>query len=607
MSAASPQQGGSGGILDLCRVSLNMRLRNQTFFPGNIVEGVLEVDVKKAITYCGIRMKLVGKETVRMEREVERPVEYDAAGHVIPSTKQPKKISTKESIVYTKQLITLAGDLKNQADREGAFYKGEHSFELVPGRYSYPIAWQLPKNLPSSFSKRVGLDDMQVVYYIKAFVIRPGGQREVTKKAYINVVRPIPRSQWLAGAPVAAEKSFPIRLCCCLNKGTVAAKISIVRTLVATERDNLELSVEFDCTNSKQEVHGVIIWLTHRMTYIVQNTQNTIELARLLAESEKRRRHRPAVGERTNPQIEKILSPDEEESRVLGIGKAVTHTVEVARRHVSQTVRAGAKEVVNCFLPLPRDIIDPSFATYNMKSDYGLDVELLVPYSEEPLHSFQNTIVVVQAVDPTNASKPLYFREANYTRLPKGKLDVPEVYYNLPPDPCASYRPIPFECPPVIPRYDYVFEPSPIGIPGPSWQLVLPRVHGEDAELCTVPPLKPWQRGIGQFVCQDINPPKVEGFALKKRAAAKPSTSGESWSLLERNEDGDECDVNDDLMLKLPEPSAAHDSHHHDELLVPLVGKSSRAGNSNVVNSLYGFDDNDDPLMPFSSGPPRRL
>ena len=56
-------------------------------------------------------MKLVGKETVHLEREVPRPVEYDAAGHVIPNTKVPKRVSSRESFVLTKQLITLAGAL----------------------------------------------------------------------------------------------------------------------------------------------------------------------------------------------------------------------------------------------------------------------------------------------------------------------------------------------------------------------------------------------------------------------------------------------------------------------------------------------------------------
>jgi hypothetical protein len=575
------------------RVGLQIRLRQQTFFPGNIVEGVVELAVHKSLPYCGIRLKFVGKETVRLAKEVKQPIEYDAMGRAIPSTKEPKTISTHESFVYTKTLITLAGDLKRQADVEGALYKGEHKFDLPPGRYSYPFAWQLPKNIPGSFSKTVGLDVAEIVFYIKAYVARPGGDREVTKKVFINIVRAIPKSQWIPPSPFSVDKVFTVSVCCCVKQGSVACKLSLPRTLLAMERDNLELVVDFDCTLSKQDVLGVIFWLSQRLTYVVDNKQKSLDIARLLAEKEKRRRSNRLgrVGDTVNPQLDDdALLTEEKEMKALGVGKAQTHVFEVARRHMDHRVAAGQKGSVNCLMPLPRDMVDASFASHNIKSEYILEVELLVPYAEDTVHSFPDVISVVQATDVSNTSKPCYFRDAKYSGLPKGGLDCPEVYYNLPPDSCGYYNPVPFECSPVIPRYEYALQPCPVGLPGPLWQRVLAKVGGQETEFSIEPPAKGWKVGAGQFTCPDVSAPPVEGYTFKlQRTSAGGGVAK-----------GTKRSVDEGLLTAsaLPEEGGAEED---DDLLKPLVVSAAASTTKpKKAVSLYQYDDEEDPMLPFS-------
>jgi hypothetical protein len=345
-------------------------------------------------------------------------------------------------------------------------------------------------------------------------------------------------------------------------------------------------------------VLGVIFWLSQKLTYVVENKQRSVDIARLLEEKKNQKKrglgnHRlatHAVGETVNPQVsEDALLSEERERKELGVGKAHMHSFELARRKMIHRVAAGSKETVVCQLPLPRNILDPSFCSRNIKSEYVLDVELLVPYAENPIHSFPDTIFIVQATDVSNTSKPIQFRDVKYAGLSKGALDTPEVYYGLPPDPCSAYHPVPFECPPIVPRYAYTLQPCAVGLPGPLWQRVLAKVDGTETEFSIDhPPGRPWKVGIGQFVCPDVLPPEVEGFTFRAPAVSAAVSRRRNWD--------------EGVLTAAAAAGNADDGEEEEDALSrPLVAQaaSTRQQRSRKDSFYSKVDDDDDPMRPF--------
>ena len=202
---------------------VEVSLKNHVFYPGNIIEGVVKVENGSTIDFSAVRLKICAKERVHI---IERRRDKDGKTH--------REHHRATTVVY-KQLITLAGNMKNQPSSQ--------KHQMPAGTFYYPFSWQLPNSLPPSFSKRVSDDYAEIVYYVKAYVDNPAG-RDAKNKDVFSVIAPMPISQWLHRGPADVSRSYNVTCCCCIDKGNVQARIFMDRTLISIDRDRLQIFAE---------------------------------------------------------------------------------------------------------------------------------------------------------------------------------------------------------------------------------------------------------------------------------------------------------------------------------------------------------------------------
>lgn len=230
------------------KVRVNTNLRHTVLYPGNVLEGVVELQVSQPVPFTAVRIKATGKERVYIRRQ---------SPGVNPDD-PPRIEEYRDSCVVFKQLITVAGSMKSYPSGSGGV--------LPPGQYYYPFAIQLPTNIPPSFSKPVKDDFAEIVYYLKAYVDIPMG-RDAVHRAHFTVVRPMPVSQHMQRAPVSVDRLFNVTFCCCIDKGKVNARMFMDRTLIAIDRDNLTICCDIDNSLGQEPVKSVEISLINNLTY----------------------------------------------------------------------------------------------------------------------------------------------------------------------------------------------------------------------------------------------------------------------------------------------------------------------------------------------------
>ena len=55
------------GLFDSWKVRVNTNLRHTVLYPGNVLEGVVELSVSSPIPFTAVRIKAVGKERVHIK------------------------------------------------------------------------------------------------------------------------------------------------------------------------------------------------------------------------------------------------------------------------------------------------------------------------------------------------------------------------------------------------------------------------------------------------------------------------------------------------------------------------------------------------------------
>jgi hypothetical protein len=426
------------GLFDSWKVKVQTNLRNQVLYPGNIVEGFVEITASSPITFTAVRIKAVGKERVTITRtrstgDPDRPTETE---------------TFRESCVVYKQLVTLAGHMKT--------FPQSGSFTMPQGTFYYPFSIQLPTNIPPSFSKQASNDYAEIVYYLKAYVDIPMG-RDAVHRSHFTVLRPMPATQWAQKAPFSIDRNFDVTCCCCIDKGKVHARLFMDRTLIAIDRDNLQVYCEIDNTQGKEPVQSVEISLVNSLKYKASYVT--------------------------------------EQNRVVA-----------GRQFLKQEIPPGQKNTISGVIPLPRNIV-PSLNTFNIQSDYTINIELNIPMASDPCQVVN--VIVAQSVDDTNFSPPYFWQENKYLRLNKGQLSMPETFYAPPPCPVFQFHPVPIPPPMGAVVFQYNFTPPPLGLPSQMWaQQALPCVRGQQAEVSGQ---FQWQAGYGQAQCANTQPPPPLG------------------------------------------------------------------------------------------------
>ena len=395
-------------------VTINVGLKNNVLYPGNIVEGVVSISTKAPVNFNAIRLKFCGKEKIhiqRNERIPDGPPRPPANNPQAPPIQHYKTIkrSYYNTNVILKQLVTLSGDLKYTP-------MGQGNYMMAPGNYSYPFAFQLPYDLPPSFSKPVSDDYASMVYYCKAYVDVPMA-RDAVYKTFFTVVRPMPVSQWSYRQPAAINRVFDVTCCCCIDKGKVSAAITMDRTCIAIDRDWLQLFADLDNTQCQEPIENLQVVLRHTLKY-----------------------------------------------RAGGFSEVTSYTA--GSKQLGTIIPAGQKGLVNGVIDLPRNLL-PTFKTPNVESSYTITISMTIPWATDPCHSFP--VVIGQSVDDSNVSPPIAFNELGTLKFTPARMPCQEFYYQIPPEPVYAFVPVNTWTPPVTAPYMPAPTYCDYHLPPPSW------------------------------------------------------------------------------------------------------------------------------------------
>ena len=235
------------GLFDVFKCDVKVHLTQKVFFPGNVVSGFVDVKVKSAITFVGIRVKVTAKERVVITRRERRGKHTHTRRYAASSS-------------LWKQLLTLAGQLKNSKNRTEQ--------TLPPGNYVFPFQFQIPMGVPPSFVRNTSDDRASLTYCIKAYIDIPRG-KDAKFREYFTVLSPIPAAQWIERGPVSVDRTWRVT-CCCFDKGVVSARIYMDRSLFAIDRDSCTIYADIDNSQGKEPVNSLEVSLNNHVEYRAQ-------------------------------------------------------------------------------------------------------------------------------------------------------------------------------------------------------------------------------------------------------------------------------------------------------------------------------------------------
>ena len=229
-------------------VELSVQLRHGVLFPGNLVEGVVYINVigDGVDDYHALRVKVVGKEKVRIRH-----------------CKGETGDASSTSAPLLKHLITCNGPA-------AASVSPAVQDVLPPGKYHYPFAFQLPYDAPASMSKdcRLGEDRISFEYYVKAYVETTKHKRYTVSKSWFTVVKPAPEKQQQRVPPQVRNATFQLSFCGCIPRGVVNVTSTLQRAFVALDQEEtIPVVVEVDNSEGKEPVQAAKISLQQHLTY----------------------------------------------------------------------------------------------------------------------------------------------------------------------------------------------------------------------------------------------------------------------------------------------------------------------------------------------------
>ncbi len=220
------------GLFDSFRCSVQPTVQRTTFFPGNVIQGALQVKVDKQIDFVAIRVYVVGALFQKW---------VTGSG----KTRRTHRLTT----IISKLSITVAGQPENG---------NRNSQPLPAGNYTYPFATMLPPNSLPSFAVGSGSRVNQLHYYVEGMIDIPYGF-DKTNVAPFVVLLPIPHGMWHRETSITKPNSFAVSCCCCISKGSVSIRTSMSKTVVALDRDSVNIVVDIDNSKGEEPVDAVVV------------------------------------------------------------------------------------------------------------------------------------------------------------------------------------------------------------------------------------------------------------------------------------------------------------------------------------------------------------
>lgn len=437
----------------MSNTSFKIHINHNAFYPGNIVEGVVELNIPKgeSVAYNSIRLTLSGKERTR--HHVKRHVDGNEV-----------KAEDAERNLFFKEVIVLAGEMSEGGNPSVGRTVNE-------GLYRYPFAYKLPLDIPASVTKAFDkVDFAEILYQAKAVVIKPDTERLSDKEAkklaqkglvakpvrafkahrYFHVLRPMPLSQYNDKKSIVSETPFHLKSCGCCDAGNHIQYLDIDRSVVAIDRDNLQVVINVDNLGSKKGVAGLQLKLRQNFTFRCND-------------------HTKSVSEDT-----------------------------VSKETFKQPIAAGSKGVLSGICPIPMNTI-PSFKTFNMTCSYTLSVKVIMDGCKDQEQHFPVTIV--QSVDDTNTAPRIVYNQNSYHNLIGGS--IKEGAY-VPPTASTilGFNPVPTDVPRGTPtKAISAVNEGNLALPSEFWQNVpkeskdrIPHVDGAPVKYETLV----WTGGLQQ-------------------------------------------------------------------------------------------------------------
>eukprot|EP00760_Papus_ankaliazontas_P002349 PhM_4_TR10958/c1_g1_i1/m.17790 len=218
------------GIFSFANFNIEVVLNHTTFYPGNVIEGHVSVDVKKATKVRAVRLHIRGKE------------KYSYSGSCKgDDTTKSGSSRGKLDKRFLDVTITLAG---NPVGTSG-------SFEMPVGTWTYPFTYEIPSGVPPSYvwksSKAV---EATILYDVVGLVDIPWGSNAVGKEPF-TVLTCLPLAHWQLGSKEdRATHTKALKWWKVFPNGTRVVQMTLSRSVVLLGQDTAQLHVQVDHMNS---------------------------------------------------------------------------------------------------------------------------------------------------------------------------------------------------------------------------------------------------------------------------------------------------------------------------------------------------------------------
>jgi hypothetical protein len=445
----SPNRGGFAGILGQLfgsagPVRMNVRTARSVFYPGNVIEGVVELQVSQPTPVCCINLVLEGHEAALMQHVEQVPDGFrreeqpDGTFREVPKYREVITMRDRANPIF-RQIITLVGMYTpgqgGGSGGSGGFLQGlvgaitgnfaRPTVTLPPGNWTYPFQLQLPTGLPPSYVHGTSFHNLfnrtnpthnpwhngnkhgwacGVAYWLMGHVDLLQGA-DVTQRTSVTVINMVPHAQHSNPGALSTPKHFDLTCCCCISRGSVDARLGLSRTLIALDRDVITVVADVDNSKGEAKLNAIGASLTSTLTATIPG--------------EGTKRAEISAGSMTIPlQLE----------------------AGQTRNGVQGTMRLNPTAT-------------PSFFGAFTKSEYHIKLTLDVDWAtDEDVHF---PVYVVQSVDASGAFAQAFNPQAQAYGAPSsanggmmGPSMQPQHYYYQPPDGAANYAAPPGMAPP---------------------------------------------------------------------------------------------------------------------------------------------------------------
>jgi sporulation-control protein spo0M len=196
-----------------------------SYFPGEVVQGVLHVNLVKQFPGSQVVLKLKGKE-------------YVYYMYVTRSGKHSHthRLTGIEPVVHYEIPVH---DSKGQ--------------DLQPCQISIPFAIKLPSVLPGSFYLSEHYLFAAISYHLEAFIRQPGTPNLLKYKSRIFIREP-PK---VMATMISRETDQKLTSCCCCNAGSVAMKVVFEKNSYMPGEE-CKATINLDTSKTSNEVKSIV-------------------------------------------------------------------------------------------------------------------------------------------------------------------------------------------------------------------------------------------------------------------------------------------------------------------------------------------------------------